>query len=909
VSVRKNSVFRQEFLSYLNKRVARAHSKNAGLAEQRDVRSQSHRYIGLCALYAFYFAVFKTTTEKKLFRLIWDLYKQYPLIHLHGDFVWVSTDFLSKKVPLVQTLPKQDVSAFRREYLRTYAAQFPLTVRNLFMEASVWMVRIESNLANRADIATVIETRIKLLTEGVRLANKLSELYRIYVNLHLKLRKAIPSPHVPLLMKCVELLKAIQSTFHRRSGIIGETLPFMVLQVGNYLQNQILPIKARLQADKKFSVSKLDSLAALTLALSVLNCCGVPHRHAVLELCMHLITPIAHWKEMQQEEINFQIDRLSIITHLRALVQQATDCSFLFWNQSMLPVYFRSIRQNPKKAYRLPYIFAAFRDITPYFAGAVHESSEQFERLYKQDVLGMFDEEIVHPLQTAIENDLRFHIHCHLKVQQRDPFRKGIIDYRPFLELPPIRFFERNLYIKQEVSHYLDETFYNLNTVQLSDWKTYGEMRNLAKEKYALELTDVHLPGQTLEQGLDVLEIMRAIHVFVAKYSYNLNNQIFIERSSDSKFLNTINIQHIANSIRTHGTGIMNTAVNFTYQFLRRKFSIFSQFLFDDYIKSHLFRDARAFRENRKQFNNQYPYEQAERFNKEIKKLGINNKGQSYMDQFRGLVTEIGNAMGYIRMIRSAGMLYTGNAIKFVPDLRSIPDFQQMVEQAGLSQQTVRAAENLDSELTTLAKNFAEGTDYFKMLVAVFMRQFRDPKNLHLKNFYTIVPPLMINFIDHSIQMKEKLAKKKQFSGGLKQGSNFTDDGFAIGVAYILKLLEQNEQFNSLHWFDSIQTRFEQEQQKIQEQTLRKQAKTKTKKGRKSKSHSFEVSQSLALTAKKLQRYNMEFQLLKYSFDGARVFFKSDETPPPQPTKTQDDDTTTAAASSDQPTNTQTENY
>jgi hypothetical protein len=37
--------------------------------------------------------------------------------------------------------------------------------------------------------------------------------------------------------------------------------------------------------------------------------------------------------------------------------------------------------------------------------------------------------------------------------------------------------------------------------------------------------------------------------------------QIFVERQSNNKHLNTINIRHIANSIRTHGTGIMNTTV------------------------------------------------------------------------------------------------------------------------------------------------------------------------------------------------------------------------------------------------------------------------------------------------------------------------------------------------------------
>ncbi len=38
--------------------------------------------------------------------------------------------------------------------------------------------------------------------------------------------------------------------------------------------------------------------------------------------------------------------------------------------------------------------------------------------------------------------------------------------------------------------------------------------------------------------------------------------------------------------------------VNFTYQFLRKKFYIFSQFMYDDHIKSRLIKDWRFFREN-----------------------------------------------------------------------------------------------------------------------------------------------------------------------------------------------------------------------------------------------------------------------------------------------------------------------
>ncbi|CAG2066400.1 unnamed protein product, partial [Timema podura] len=132
------------------------------------------------------------------------------------------------------------------------------------------------------------------------------------------------------------------------------------------------------------------------------------------------------------------------------------------------------------------------------------------------------------------------------------------------------------------------------------------------------------------------------INIFVSKYLYNLNNQIFVEQSSNNKHLNTINIRHVANSIRTHGIGIMNTTVNFTYQFLRKEFLIFSQFMFDEHIKSRLMKDFRFFRENKVQLDQKYSYERADKFNKGIRKLGLAADGKSYLDQFRMLISHIG---------------------------------------------------------------------------------------------------------------------------------------------------------------------------------------------------------------------------------------------------------------------------
>ena len=62
-----------------------------------------------------------------------------------------------------------------------------------------------------------------------------------------------------------------------------------------------------------------------------------------------------------------------------------------------------------------------------------------------------------------------------------------------------------------------------------------------------------------------------------------------------------------------------------------------------------------------------------------------------------------------------------------------------------------------------------------------------------------MIPPLTISFIDHIQKGKEKLQQKNK-----NVGSFFSDDGFALGVAYLLKILNLEKKFASLNWFQSI---------------------------------------------------------------------------------------------------------
>ena len=58
-----------------------------------------------------------------------------------------------------------------------------------------------------------------------------------------------------------------------------------------------------------------------------------------------------------------------------------------------------------------------------------------------------------------------------------------------------------------------------------------------------------------------------------------------------------------------------------------------------------------------------------------------------------------GNAMGYIRMIRSGGLHCCSNAIRFIPDLEDIVTFADLCKQENMSMEAVAAAEHLDTGL------------------------------------------------------------------------------------------------------------------------------------------------------------------------------------------------------------------
>ena len=151
---------------------------------------------------------------------------------------------------------------------------------------------------------------------------------------------------------------------------------------------------------------------------------------------------------------------------------------------------------------------------------------------YKAHVSDALHKVVVLPLCRDIEKSLRLKVHAaqlpHMEAP--NPRTEQMRSITRFLQLGNIRLFDSSIDLKREVCIYLEREFYELTVLALHDYRTYSSMRNLAKECFDLDIAGSHLPMGTLDQGLDVLQIVRNIHIFVARYKYNMNAQIFIER-------------------------------------------------------------------------------------------------------------------------------------------------------------------------------------------------------------------------------------------------------------------------------------------------------------------------------------------------------------------------------------------
>merc|ERR1712137_770185 len=195
--------------------------------------------------------------------------------------------------------------------------------------------------------------------------------------------------------------------------------------------------------------------------MQMLSGCATPDRRMILRLSMNVLFQLSGIKD--------QVRQLDIISSLELALNFGTDCSFFYWSRALIPSYFKDIYENPDQVQKLQYMFAALQDSVPVFRSVSHVDPDLYIQMYNKEIFGILEEQLLEPLCRAIEVDLRLHIHYHLEIAERDPFRQGVKDLAALVAAKPFYFIDRVIDIREYCKNYLDETFYNLTTVALYD--------------------------------------------------------------------------------------------------------------------------------------------------------------------------------------------------------------------------------------------------------------------------------------------------------------------------------------------------------------------------------------------------------------------------------------------------------
>lgn len=535
---------------------------------------------------------------------------------------------------------------------------------------------------------------------------------------------------------------------------------------------------------------------------------------------------------------------LDPFTELHSLL----DTSFLFANRSILKVYLKNFLALNEDPMRLQNFISAQTNGKP--AGSA-------VTLFRETL----QVELFQRLSREIENNLRLDFHKKLNKKSSEALNSpSIRDIRPLVSLKPLQAFNEYYDIKAHISSELSETFYNLVTVSPHDCRTYGEMQNMGECNYEVETVPDGLPVRSVDQACDIMDILKDLCTFVLSYCYDMNAQVFVEKSSRNKHLNAIVVAHVSQSIKTHGIGIINTTVNVTYQFLKKKFNLFSQLLFDEHIKSRLMRDQRIVTDRiMTKKVPVYPLDAAVNVIKHLRTM-ITTPAESFMDRFRDIIIEMGNALGFVRSMRSGRLEMGANAIENYfdwSDYSGETSYHQQTTTADGFEPLQDSLTNLRAAIQSLEDNFSESADYLKMLVIAFHRA-RNEKFDHLRRFYLMVPALTMNYVEHMITMKEDLTGVSR-----SRSHQYTDDGFTIGLVYLLTLLDQLNAFNSLHWFATVDKYYTDQIEKLKSTALST-----------SDFDPEKLLQTQSLSEKRFRSLQREFNLLYYNVSSSKMFFQ-----------------------------------
>ena len=899
-----NTIFYNHFTDFL-KRKSEILFNSIGTFTELDEKMQVFFYISLFSLYT---RIFNDNIDKKVLTDTWKFLKKIHFLRIVGNTKFEIDKYLLKNIPIYQTnklsldpKPKViDLVNHKKMLLDNTRKSVSNLFFNLKLNVMTWVTRVESDLYdNKSNKSLKYNTisdnekqnrlveknleRIKLIINGIALANYINKTILYLLDAHMLLEVSTNQSLLYNLTIGFELIKVIQTEFNRLIPLIAINLSVINRSLLSQIQNLLKVVKVKIQSKLTQKTSKKMYYEFMNDVVKIFeyNCQSSPSflRRLVCKFCYEMMVhkETVLFNDNEKKSINMNFWKLDIVNQLSKEIKRACDVSYLYFYYTIIPFQLENIFNEYPKRLNLFTMAVNDMEIPLYYIRFLENNGFEMIKKLRKIIKNYYIKYFLKNLASQIENDLRIQVHTIL-IKGLNTLQATNINLADYLTIENIQLFDIKINIKRYVEEYLNSTFYKMTTINLNDWQTYQQMRVLAKSKYNLDLHEIFLPSQNLQQGKDILAIIRNFNHFVKNYNHNMHNQIFIEISNESANLNVIGINQILNSIYTHGTGIVNSVINKAYQFISKLIQKMIYVINDDYIRSVLKEEKDFWDQNKQNINYNYPLNRAEETRKKIKAVSEDYK-VGFIEQLIKVITQIGNGVALARCIRSALMEYNSQNVNLLDIDNENENYKKLTKEIILQLQNDPTNPNLNSNfsqnllnntqnsfndsntlfcetISSLKQTGENNTNYLNILVTSFGDALSPEKIEDIDLFAFLFPALSITFIERLIVAKDNLNKKNKND----EEAFFSDDGFIIGICYLLKIFHIDKIFDSLNWFPCVCNYYI---------NLKK----KYDNIKNTKRMSVEKDMEFNISERKIQTYLKQFETLYFGYSAATVLF------------------------------------
>ena len=186
-----------------------------------------------------------------------------------------------------------------------------------------------------------------------------------------------------------------------------------------------------------------------------------------------------------------------------------------------------------------------------------------------------------------------------------------------------------------------------------------------------------------------------------------------------------------------------------------------------------------------------YPFDRALTFALEMKKLEADS-GNNALDECRVVISEMGNILALVRMVRAAKRRVLSDEMPFLSGYSAADTAKGLNNtKSSKDSNTTSAKSGVDDAVSEILQK--SDPDFIRAFVYVFQGVINESESGSsvTGSFFCIVPAICLCWMETSSQGKEMMHKKNITCDGY-----YTDDGFAVGLAFVLSVFGQTKPYN-----------------------------------------------------------------------------------------------------------------